>query len=150
MHLWFPRNTHSLMKWRAAPSQPPEIIYFCKFRPKRAWNYAYLACKIIFLGKGAPPPCNHIRKHFDRKGTEIVHLWFPRNTHSLIKRTAAPCDHQKLYISGGHKGPPEIIYFCIFRLKKGLKLCVNSLQIQNFPRGNGTLPPCKPPNRMYV
>ena len=55
-----PRNTHSLMKWRAAPSQPPEIIYFCKFRPKKAWNYAYLACKMIFLGKGAPPPCNHI------------------------------------------------------------------------------------------
>ena len=48
-----------------------------------------------------------------------MHLWFPRNTHSLIKRTAAPCDPQKLYISGGHKGPPEIIYFCKFRLKKG-------------------------------
>ena len=29
--------------------------YFCKFRPKRVWNYAYLACKIISLGKGAPP-----------------------------------------------------------------------------------------------
>ena len=85
--------------------------------------------------------CNHIRKHFDRKGTEIVH--FPRNT----------CDHQKLFISGGHKGPPEIIYFCKVRPKKGLELCVNSLQIQNFPIVNGTLPPscpCKPQNRMYV
>ena len=79
-----------------------------------------------------------------------MHLWFSRITHSLIKRTDAPCDHQKLYISGGHKGPPEIIYFCKFRTKKGLKLCVNSLQIQNFPIGNGTLPPCKPQNRMYV
>ena len=46
MHLWFPRNAHSLMKRRGYPSQPPEIIYFCKFRPKRAWNYAYLARKI--------------------------------------------------------------------------------------------------------
>ena len=91
-----------------------------------------------FLGQGR----NHIRKHFDRKGTEIVH--FPRNTQSLIKRTAAPNDHQKLYISGGHKGPPEIIYFCKFRPKKGLELCVNSLQIQNFPIVNGTFPPRKP------
>ena len=134
VHLWFPRNTHSLMKWIVAPSQPPEIIYFCKFRPKRTWNYTYLACKIIFLGREAPPPCNHIRKYFDRKGPEIVHLWFPRtrNIHSLIKRTAAPCYHQKLYISGGHKEPPEIIYFCKFRPKEGLKLCVNSLQIRIF------------------
>ena len=136
-----PKYTFSY-EMKGCPSQPPEIIYFCKFRPKRAWNYAYLACKIIFLGKGAPPPCNHIRKHFDRKGTEIVH--FPRNTQSLIKRTAAPCDHQKFYISGGHKGPPEIIYFCKFRPKKGLELCVNSLQIQNFPIVNGTFHPCKP------
>ena len=30
-----PPNTHSLMKRSFAPLQPPEIIYFCKFRPKR-------------------------------------------------------------------------------------------------------------------
>ena len=30
------------MKRRVAPLQQPEIIYVCKFRPKRAWNYAAL------------------------------------------------------------------------------------------------------------
>ena len=38
-------NTHSFMKRMAAPLRPPKIIYFCKFRLKRVWNYAYLACK---------------------------------------------------------------------------------------------------------
>ena len=133
------------MKWRAAPSQPPEMIYFCKFRPKRAWDYAYLACKIIFLGKGEPTLATTYVNILTEKWLKLcINLWFPRNTHSLIKRTAAPCDQQKLYISGGHKGPPEIIYFCTFKPKKGLKFCVNSLQIQNFPIGNGTLPLASP------
>ena len=35
-----PQNTHSFKKRRAAPLRPPEIIYFCKLRPKRVWNYA--------------------------------------------------------------------------------------------------------------
>ena len=60
-----------------------------------------------FLRQGGAAPCNHIRIHFDRKGTEILHLCFTRNTHSLMKRKAAPCDHQKLYISVNldQKGP---------------------------------------------
>ena len=118
VHFMVPPKYTFSYEMKGCPLATTRIIYFCKFRPKRAWKYAYLACKIIFLGKGAPPPCNHKRKHFDRKGTEIVHLWLPRNTHPFIKRTAAPCDHQKLYISGGHKGPPEIIYFCKFKPKK--------------------------------
>ena len=39
-------NIHSLMKKEGCPLQPPDIIYFCKFIPKRTWNYVYLACKI--------------------------------------------------------------------------------------------------------
>ena len=31
---------------KSCPLQPLDIIHFCKLRPKRAWNYAYLACKI--------------------------------------------------------------------------------------------------------
>ena len=31
----FPK-IHSFQKRRSAPLRPPEIIYFCKFRPKRA------------------------------------------------------------------------------------------------------------------
>ena len=41
-----PPNTYPLMKRRAAPLGPSKIIYFCKFKLKRTWNYAYLACKI--------------------------------------------------------------------------------------------------------
>ena len=110
-----PPNTHSLMKRRSAPLQPPEIIYFCKFRPKRAWkwNYGYLPCKIqnFLIGKGAPPPCNHIRIHFDRKGTEIVHLWFPQ-IHILLWKEQLPlATNQILYISVNwdQKGP-EIMH----------------------------------------
>ena len=57
------QNTHSHMKRRAAPLQPPEIIYFCKFRPKRASNCAYLAKLCIYGSK---------------------------NTHFLMKRRATP------------------------------------------------------------
>ena len=39
-------NTRSLMKKEGCPLWPPKIIYFCKFRLKRVWNYVYLACKI--------------------------------------------------------------------------------------------------------
>ena len=42
----FPKNTLDFKK-RSAPLRPPEIIYFCKFRPKRAGNYAYLPRKIL-------------------------------------------------------------------------------------------------------
>ena len=128
-----PLNTHSFMKRRAAPLQPPEMIYYCKFRPKRAWNYGYLACKIQnFLRPGAPPPCNHIRIHFDRKGTEIVHLWFPPNTHSLMKRRAAPCNHQ-------------ILYICKLRPKRARNYPYLARKIQNFLRKDGGSTPFQPP-----
>ena len=70
--IYGPRNTHSLMKWRAAPSQPPEIIYFCKFRPKRTWNYAYLACKIIFLGNGS----QELEIHILLWPPEVIYFWW--------------------------------------------------------------------------
>ena len=75
-----PKNTNSFKKRSDAPFRPLEIIYFCKFRPRRIWNYAYLARKIQnFLRQGALLPCNrHIRIYFDRKGTDIVHLWSPK------------------------------------------------------------------------
>ena len=39
--------------------RPPEIIYFCKYRQRRVYNYAYLDRKIQnFLRQGALPPCN--------------------------------------------------------------------------------------------
>ena len=103
------RNTHFFYEKKGCPlATTRNYILICTFRPKRAWNYAYLAYKIQnFLRQGgAAPPCNHIRIHFDRKGTKIVHLWFPRNTHSLMKRRAAPSQ------------PPEIIYFCKLRPKR--------------------------------
>ena len=57
---WRPWNTHSFKKRRASPLRPLEIIYFCKFRPKRAWN-SRLKLSIFSshdtkssIGKGAP------------------------------------------------------------------------------------------------
>ena len=40
------RNYAYLARKIYLPPCNPKIIYFCKLRPKRAWNYAYLACKI--------------------------------------------------------------------------------------------------------
>ena len=37
--------------------------------------------------------------NFDRKGTESVHLWFPKIHILLRKEGLPPCDHQKSYIS---------------------------------------------------
>ena len=46
----------------ALPLPPPKIIYFFKFRLKRAWNYAYLAHQYtIFLCKGAAVPLQPLR-----------------------------------------------------------------------------------------
>ena len=47
-------NSHSLIKRREAPLQPPKIIHFCKFRLKKARNGAYLARK---YKTGCWPPC---------------------------------------------------------------------------------------------
>ena len=97
-------NTYSLMKRMVAPLQPPEIIYFCKFRPQRAWNYGYLACKIQdFPRQGGATPLQPHTYTFWQKGTEIVHLWFHPTTHSLFsygKKSYPPLQ------------PPDIIHFC--------------------------------------
>ena len=134
-----PPNTHSLMKRRAAPLQPPEMIYFCKFRPKRAWNYGYLACKIqnfLSSGKGAPPPCNHIRIHFDRKGTELCIYGVLPNTHSLMKRRAAPCNLKILYISVNWD-------------QRAWNYAYLARKIQNFLRHSGGSTPLQPP-KSYI
>ena len=57
LYFWFPQILVLLWKRRATPLRPPKIIYFCKFRLKRVWNYAYLACKIQnFLRQGGAAP----------------------------------------------------------------------------------------------
>ena len=57
LHFWFLQILVLLWKRRAAPLRPPKIIYFCKFRLKRVWNYAYLACKIQnFRRQGGAAP----------------------------------------------------------------------------------------------
>ena len=51
-----PPYTFSYEK-KGLPLQPPDIIYFCKLRPKMAGNYAYLAFKIEnFLRQGGAAP----------------------------------------------------------------------------------------------
>ena len=80
---------HILLWKEGLPLQPPDIMYFCKLRPKRAWNYKYLARKIQ----------NFPRLNFNRKESEIVHLWFPKINILLRKEGPPPCDHQKSYIS---------------------------------------------------
>ena len=51
----------------------------------------------IFLGKGVPPPCNHIRIHFDRKGTEIVHLYGSLQIHILLRNEELPLATTRYY-----------------------------------------------------
>ena len=108
-----PKYTLSYMKRRAAPGDHQKSYnYFCKFRPKRACNYAYSAWKIQnFLRQGDTAPCNpqncNVYLNYDRKGTEIVHLWFPKYTFSYEKKCCPPCDHQKSYNR-----------FCKFRPKR--------------------------------
>ena len=62
----------------------------------------------IFLGKGPCHPQNRII--LTEKGLKLCIYGSP-NTHSLIKRRVAPCNHQKLYISVNldQKGP-EIMH----------------------------------------
>ena len=128
------QNTHSLMKRRDAPLQPPEISVNLD---KKGLKWCNLARKIQnFLRQGGTAPLRPpklyigLRINFDRKGTKIVHLWF-RNTHSFKKRRTAPCDHQKSYIS-------EI------QTKKGLKLCIFGSQNAIFLSGKGHFPLANP------
>ena len=53
------------------------------------------------------PPKSYIRIHFDGKGTQIMHLWFPEIHILLKKEVLLPCDHQQSYISVDldQKGP---------------------------------------------
>ena len=101
----------SILLWKEGLSpcdRPPKIIYF-KFRLKRAWNYAYLASKIHdFLRQRGM----YIHINFGRKGTEIVHLWFPQ-IHILLP---------KLHISVNldQKGRSKMLN--IHRVKKILNL----------------------------
>ena len=111
-----PSNIHSLMKRMAAPLQPPETIYFCKLRPKRVCPLA------------TPKSC--IRIYLKRKGTEIVHLWFPK-IHILLKKRAAPLR------------PPEIIYFCNLDQKGPEIMHIYLAKYKIFLR-KGVLPPCNP------
>ena len=133
-----PPNTHSLMKRRAAPLQPPEIIYFCKFRPERTWNYGYLAYKMQnFLRQGGAAPLQpHTYTFWQKRDWNCAFMVLSKYTFSYEKKS---CPLQK----------PDIIHFCKLRPKrawnyaplattyvyilteKGLKLCIyGSLQIQ--------------------
>ena len=78
-----PRYLGGLEYPLAHPSPPPQknsYILIINLDWKRAWNYAYLAHQIQnFLKQGAlaTPKIVYICMTFDRKGTEIVNLWFP-------------------------------------------------------------------------
>ena len=137
MHLWFPQIYIRLRKGGLTLAT---TRYFFKLRPKKAWNYAYLARKIH----------NFLRLNFDidRKETEIVHALPPCNpqnriyTHKfwqkrdwklwiygsqkcilLRKEVMPPCDHQKSYISE-------------FRAKRAWNYAYLARKIQNFLRLN--------------
>ena len=77
--------------------------------------HIYLTKYKIFLrhGGAAPtqPPKMCMRIYFDRKGAEIVRLWFPKIHILLRKEQLPPCDHWKSYISVNvdQKGP-EIMH----------------------------------------
>ena len=54
----------------------------------------------IALGKGALK--SYICINFDRKGTEIVHLWFPKYTFFYEKKVGCPLQPSE---NLDHKGP---------------------------------------------
>ena len=82
MHLWFPKYTFSNEK-EGCPMQLPKIIYFCKFKLERTWNYAYLVCKIHnFLRQGGAallqPPKLYIYINF---GPRFYPLYYTNFVH---------------------------------------------------------------------
>ena len=106
VHLWFPQIHILLWKEGLPLATTRYYTYFCK-RPKRAWNYAYLARKIQnFLRQGAQPLCN------------------PQNR-IYIRKRAAPL------------WPPEIIYFCKFLPKRAWNYAYLARKIPNFLRQGG-------------
>ena len=84
------------------------------------------------------PPYNLLNRiciNFDKKRTEIVHLWLSKIHILLWKEGMSPCNHQKLYIS-------------VNLDKKSLKWCNLARKIQNFLRQGGTAP-LRPP-KLYI
>ena len=124
-----PPNTHSLMKRRAVPLQPPKIIYFCKFRPQRAWNYGYLACKIQ----------NFLRQGYvyilTEKGLKLCIYGSSKYTFSYEKHEKKSCPLQ----------PPDIIHFCQLKPKRAWNYAYLACKIQNFLRQAGGSTPLQPP-----
>ena len=97
MHIWFPQILVLLWKRSAAPLRPPKIIYFCKFRLKRVWNYAYLACKI---------------QHFLRQGGRGPATCTPREhlAHRPGKNVFFPCKLGKISLQQG-RFPSSVGWF---------------------------------------
>ena len=130
-----PPNTHSLMKRRAAPLQPPEIIYFCKFRPKRTLNYGYLACKIQnFLKQGGAAPLQpHTYTFWQKRDWNCAFMVPSKYTFSYEKKS---CPLQ----------PPDIIHFCKLRPKRAWNYAYLACKIQtNFFRQAWGSTPLQPP-----
>ena len=128
-----PPNTHALMKRRDAPLQPPEIIYFCKFRPKRARNYGYLVCKIQnFLRQGGTAPLQpHTYTFWQKRDWNCAFMHgFSKYAFSYEKKSR-PLQ------------PPAIIHFCKFRPQRAWKYAYLACQIQNFLTQGGA--PLQPP-----
>ena len=121
------------MKRRDAPLQPPEIIYFCKFRPKRARNYGYLVCKIQnFLRQGCTAPLQpHTYTFWQKRDWNCAFMHgFSKYTFSYEKKSR-PLQ------------PPAIIHFCKFRPQRAWKYAYLACQIQNFLTQGGA--PLQPP-----
>ena len=77
---------HILLRM-AAPLRLPKIIYFCKFRLKRVWNYAFSSTQNtkIFLGKGAWPLATPAREPAPWT------LWTPPRASARSARFARSC-----------------------------------------------------------
>ena len=137
MRLWFPQ-IHILLWKKGCPLQPPEIIYFCKFRPKRAWNYGYLACKIQnFLRQGGAAPLQpHKYTFWQKKDWNCALIVPPKYTFSYEKKS---CPLQ----------PPDTIYFCKLRPNRAWNYVYLARKIQNFLRQAGGSTPLQPP-KLYI
>ena len=123
------------MKRRAAPLQPPEIIYFCKFRPKRTWNCMYLACKIQnFLRQGGATPLQPHTYTFWQKRDWNCAFMVPQ-IHILLWKEGLPL-------------ATTIVYISVNWDQKGLKLCLLARKI--VLRQPGAPPLYNPQNCIYI
>ena len=130
-------NTHSLMKRRAAPLQPPEIIYFCKFRPKRACNYGYLACKIQnFLRQGGTAPLQpHTYTFWQKRDWNCAFMVL--QIHILLWKEELPLATTRYY------------QFCKLRPNRAWNYAYLARKIQHFLRQAGGSTPLQPP-KSYI